>query len=341
MFRRICFTLGTVAFLAGGSAGIEASPVMAASFAKSSAVTPTGGIDRRVEHPAAAHPGKHSATNAIRTRGLRALIPLVAGSQSSTCTWTFPTSSGSPGSTDNVCVASGNFVLTSTASWDSLTIESGATLTVGDPPNESCGSQRIVLTLTNGGDIQTNGVLDLLSSNNCGGQDSTVAIGSAATLTNEGTIDAALCSTICVAGTRTLQGNVVNMGTVNVTALTVLQGPGTFDNEGAVTISDGKTVTVPAPHPARVSPSPTTPVVRSTVMALRDNSSWRAIITPSTRAPAVRPAILFSWRTMPSSTLAPDRARSRSSSQSLCRATSPADKRWSSHRAHVGTSWPA
>jgi len=150
------------------------------------------------------------------------------------CTWSYPGSPGSPGSSDNVCIKSGTYrVSTGAPTWNSANISSGAELEVGTDA-EPCGSKAITLTLTGGGSVS--GTIVMESSSTCAsGGNTKIDVGPGASLTNSGVVQTCRCG----GGSRYLEGSITNTSTgkLTVDGITYLQGPGTFTNDGAVSMN--------------------------------------------------------------------------------------------------------
>ncbi len=130
--------------------------------------------------------------------------------------------------------------------FGSIVIEQGGSLYLGYPPIEGSaaagcatswnGSMMVKGQLT----VDVGGSLQLNSSTSCnGGGTSLVSTGGG--LLNEGTVVAAASGSVgttkwAAGGSRTIQGSVVNKGTITVDTALVLVGRGTFENEGKISV---------------------------------------------------------------------------------------------------------
>jgi len=114
-------------------------------------------------------------------------------------------------------------------------MSSGQTLEINGTCSDN-GAETEDASLTNHGTIE-------LTSVNCGNQ-STLAIGTGLTLTNDGTLEALGGD----GGTRYISGNVTNDGTVNIDEESGYSS-GTWDNAGALDLATGDSLTVTTATP--------------------------------------------------------------------------------------------
>lgn len=127
--------------------------------------------------------------------------------------------------------------------WQSVTIEDGASLVVTLQHSCGPGMGPSSLTLTNGGTIEHGGTLGLSDPINCfGGGESDLYV-TGGTLVNHGTISADACddSSGCLygsngsTGARGLSGSIANDGTIRSdTKIPILYYGGTLANQGAI-----------------------------------------------------------------------------------------------------------
>ncbi len=109
----------------------------------------------------------------------------------------------------------------------------GQTLTIQGTGCGESATETLTGSATNAGTIE-------LTTTGCGGNPVTLAVPSASTLTNSGTLQTVVGS----GNTRTVTGNVTNTGKMLIDAKTKLQPTTLFHNEGAVTVGTGDSLTV-------------------------------------------------------------------------------------------------
>ena len=195
---------------------------------------------------------------------LSCVVGTAGAAGGATCGETLSSGAVSGSYSGTVCVTGAVWV-DQQLEFGSVVVEPGGSLYLGYPPSEGSaaagcstswtGSLMIKGQLT----VDAGGSLQLNSSTSCnGGGPSVLTTGGG--IVNEGTVVAAAAGSIgsvkwAAGGQRTLQGSVVNKGTIVVDTALVLAGRGTFENEGKISVGvyaapqgeQSQTVTVAAP----------------------------------------------------------------------------------------------
>jgi fibronectin-binding autotransporter adhesin len=184
--------------------------------------------------------------------GLSVLVPAAARASGCTDSWT-NTAGGSwftgsnwsngtaPTSKDEACItANGTYTVTMTQSSETVSVRS---LTVGGTSGmqtlavgSSC-SVNAVLTTTAGITNGSDGAITLTNGDTCG--NSVTVVGP---ISNAG----AITSEPAIGGSRSLQGELTNTGTLAINTNTAYNGEGTYllNNKGAINVAAGKELTV-------------------------------------------------------------------------------------------------